>query len=183
MSTQTVQLCTALEFIGGLWLHEIDSETLANLNGGPIRSAYEDLGGFVPVTSDLKTVEELAVDFCQLLIGPKNQVSPVQSVWEDRQFQGDSVDSIREFFKLLPNYHPRSNLVDHLGVELDFVGKLMLALDGDSRRDQIVRQFYCQHLRWCTPFLERVKLQARTDFYRGLATVTGELLDSIEEKT
>jgi len=163
--------------LGGLWLREVDSATLQALGSPSFRDLYEPLGGFVPKDSDGQTIEKLAVEYCELLIGPKGHISPVQSVWADNQLQSETSAAMNRFFQLVPGYQAQSNLLDHLGVQLDFAG--VLQQSEAEATQEILRLFAQQHLIWAYEFLEKVETQTDSNFYLGLTQVTRSLIDLI----
>ena len=126
-------------------------------------------------------LERLQIDYCQLLIGPKGHLSPVESVWASDQFQSKSVDAMQSFFDLLSDYQPPDGFHDHIGVQLDFAGHLLQAADraaqDSDRADDLVNIFVRKRLAWTTPLLQKVKQQAQTTFYRQLAEATECWLD------
>lgn len=172
---------TVLEFLSQLWLREIDAATLHKLNQPGVRTAFEALGGSVPAEMGGATLERLAIDYCQLLIGPKDHFSPVQSIWEEQQFQGDAAASMIRYFKLLDGYQPPIGIVDHLGVQLDFAAQLLLATETEPSAHALVVQYATDHLSWCGSLLNQISEKAETDFYCSLANVTKQVLDTFEE--
>ena len=182
MPPKSLLKSTVYQFLGQLWLHEVDAATLHTLNQPGVRAAFEELGGSVPAELDGATVERLAIDYCQLLIGPQEQLSPVQSIWEEDQFQGDAAASMNRYFQLIDGYQPPIGIVDHLGVQLNFAAQLVLATETEPSAQTLVMQYADDHLKWCDPFLEQVTKKAETDFYRSLARVTKQVLITFEEK-
>jgi len=178
MPQSSVQLSVVVKLLGRLWLHEVDLETLAAIGTADFREAYVDLGGFVSDRIDESMVEQLAVEYCQLLVGPKGHVSPVQSVWTDGQFQSATCSSMRRFFELLPGYAPESNLSDHIGIQLDFLSEL-IARSEVGTTDEIADHFIRTHLTWTTAFFDQIQHRTESEFYRGLATVTRGLIQSL----
>ena len=154
MPPKSLLKSTVLEFLGQLWLREVDAATLHKLNQPGVRTAFEELGGAVPAEIDGATVERLAIDYCQLLIGPKDQLSPVQSIWEEQQFQGAAAASMNRYFQLVDGYQPPIGIVDHLGVQLNFAAQLILATETEPRAQALVMQYGNDHLKWCRSFLE-----------------------------
>lgn len=183
MPPSSLQLSVVLELLGRLWLREVDLETLRQLNQPGVRAAFEVLGGSVPTEIGPESVEQLAVDYCQLLIGPQDQLSPVQSIWESQQFQGAAAASMNRYFQMLEGYEPPSRIVDHLGVQLDFAGRLTLAVENESSGQRIAVQYAKDHLQWCNLLLERMMERAETDFYRGLARITQQVFALFDENS
>ena len=97
------------------------------------KKPYSQLGGCVPEFVDAAVIEQLKVDYCELLVGPKGHISPVQSVWADNQFQSKTAASMNRFFELIPEYKPESNLSDHIGVQLDFLSAILRQTDESNR--------------------------------------------------
>ncbi len=160
-------------------------------------AAFTELGASIPNKIDAATVEELAVDYCQLLIGPKNHIPPVQSIWSEQRFQGNAAASMIRFFELLPEYVPpigtldgvaaNNGMLDHFGVQIDFLGNLLVsgqveAADQDNLTSQLVKQYFAEHLQWSLPVIRKIQNQAETEFYRGMAKITLEVLSTFEEK-
>lgn len=177
--SEDVSLGPAFGLLSQLWLFEVDKAMVHRLRDQPVKEAFESLGGSLPPDDHGSTLERLAIDFCQLLIGPKGQVSPVQSIWQDARFQSQSSVSMHQYFELLPGYDPPNMIVDHLGVQLDFVSKLLAKRGAVEAAQEILGQFVHQHLTWTDPFLDSIRAQAQTDFYRGLANITRNLISIV----
>lgn len=132
--------------------------------------------------------ELLKADHLRLLIGVETvEAPPWESVHlspEHLLFQEETwqVRLWYRRFGLEPaNLHKEPD--DHVGLELTFVAHLAaLALDALDRRDsaafdellQAQRRFLAEHLlRWVPSWCELLRSKAGTDFYRGIALVTG----------
>lgn len=126
-------LGSVAKLLGELWLREVTLQRLQQLHADrSIGDSLKSLGMELPsVNADAvdAKIEELAIDYCQLLIGPKGHLSPVQSVWVAEQFQSSCVDAMKSFFELLPGYQPPGSFHDHIGVQLDFAGSVLIAAD------------------------------------------------------
>lgn len=178
MTQTTNELADVAELIGRLWLREIKVETLAAMSLEAFRVPYQELGGFVPEETHEDMVEDLAIEYCALLIGPKGQISPVQSVWETNQFQSATAASMSRYFELIPGYVADSNLSDHIGVQLDYLSALLRQSE-TATAEEIIQHFSESHLAWTDRFLERVVSSTSSEFYAGLARVTRKLIDSL----
>ena len=95
------QLAAVYELLGHLWGREADRSLLQTLAEPTMKTAWEALGGYSPTEIDEALIEELAVDYCQLLVGPKNHVAPIQSVWEDQTLQSQAVSSMKKYLSLI----------------------------------------------------------------------------------
>ncbi len=175
--------------LGSCWMKEMTHESLSALSGdasSELKEALKKLEWEVPVPTDSEArdgvIEKLAIDYCRLLIGPKGHLSPVESVWATDQFQSETVSAMQGFFDLLPGYHPPISLHDHIGVQLDFAGNLLVAA-GNSEEpeafDPLVA-FSGSRLGWIDGLLRGINSLAQTDFYRGLATATGRWVATVQ---
>ena len=169
-------MSSSFALLSRLWLQEVDAALLHQLQTPKLKASFESLGGHVPSDPDLQTLDGLAVEYCQLLVGPRDHMCPVQSVWEEQMFQSDSVASMQSFFELLPGYQPPSTLVDHIGVQLDFVSKLMLVDSETTELNRVLRRFSASHFRWTDEFFDRIEKTTTSQFYLGLARITRNLL-------
>ncbi|MEM9411742.1 MAG: molecular chaperone TorD family protein [Planctomycetota bacterium] len=174
------QLSSVYHLLSMLWLKEPDQQLLTALSADELKSVIESLGGNVPEEITSEIVEELAIDYCQILIGPQGQVSPIQSVWEQGELQSQASSSMREFFELLPGFEPQNSIPDHFGVQLQFMSELFHAAAEYEDHDLVTQnadEFYQMHLQWAAPFFAAVAEKANTHFYAGLANLTANFLN------
>ena len=183
-SDQT-ELATTCRLVAGFWLNEVDQNRLELLRDLQVQSAWSELGGSVPAeeTQSAETLDRLAADYCQLLIGPKKHLPPVQSVWSDHTFQAKAASSTGRFYELYAGYQPPGTIFDHLGCQLHFAAFLLDQVshgqDHGQVASQVLAQFQREHLTWAEQLLDRVTQKADTEFYRGLAIVTGKLIKEL----
>lgn len=186
-------------FLGRLWSREVDGPVVALLRSGELADAYRAAGGVGPGEGDDPIVlEALALDYCQLFVGPSHPLPPYQSVWTSGQFQGGPVASMERYFDVLgyrPPWtdstrhrietgQPRKLMLDHLGIQLDGFGHALAALsalgEGNEAVEHGLREvassFFRDHLTWPGRLLRVARARAGTDFYRGLIAVTDEFL-------
>ena len=169
--------------LGRLWLREVDAPLLNQLSDGVLGETFVAAGGVSPAPVTGETVESLAVDYCQLFLGPSGHFPPYQSVWEAGQFEGEAAKSVREFAEVV-RYDPTGvlpgGMVDHLGVQLDLMGYLLSG--GLAAEDHVIEEvsnaFYSSHLAWPDTLLSATAERAKTAFYRSMLTLTGAFLDS-----
>ncbi len=168
--------------LADLWLRELTAERVEELSVPDTAVALRSLPLELPQIDDNleENLLELQIDYCQLLVGPKNHISPVESVWTSQQYQSASVDEMKSFFEVLPQYHAPDRFHDHIGVQLDFAGHLLKSAAPTGQNhdsiDDILRVFVDNRLAWTAPFLQKVKHQSQTTFYRQLADATGHWL-------
>ncbi len=203
-SSSRIELAGAVRFIARFWLREVDHIELERLRDPEIRTALTAdrlLDGWLSENSsnDEDLVDELAAEYCQLLVGPRGHLSPVESVNVANQFQGEPAAAMQRYFDLLSGYSPPSSLPDHIGVQLDFVAALLVSnvqvsnhnrdgenQDGEKRErdervvDEIVQRFVSERLAWSSDFFEQVESRSReSGFYRWLARTSIGLVASL----
>ncbi|MEM7454082.1 MAG: molecular chaperone TorD family protein [Planctomycetota bacterium] len=186
------ELAAVARLAARLWLFEVDAEMLSILRNADIVAAFSESGFPVPETladknndaqsaateNDSALIDELAVDFCSLLVGPKGHVPPVESVWRSDRFEGQPAADSRTFFELLPRYQPPSKISDHIGTQLDFVAAVLEADTDEPEVFEIVVRFARQRLEWTAPFLSAVE-RRENKFYCWLAKLTADLIDTL----
>ena len=179
---------TTYQLLARLWLREVDADLLRRLRGSPLREAFTAAGGVLPLGDGVVVIDELAVDYCQLFLGPSNHLPPVQSVWQAGQFHGTPIDSMRQFMDVCgydASGLPSGTMLDHLGVQLDMMGHILRHVteqssttDGRDDVADVANSFFATHLRWPADFLESAGRQAVTDFYRSVVSMTAAFLTS-----
>ena len=117
-----------------LWAKEVDQKTLKLMSQQPFAKAWKQAGGKLPAKVTSEWVESLAVDYCQLLIGPKNHASPVQSVWDQSRYEGDASASMTNYMEFIDGFQPCVKIPDHVAVQLQYAGVLMGMADQSKRK-------------------------------------------------
>lgn len=183
MQTYSLEEAAALagmyRLLGRLWVREIDEATLCELQREPLRTSFEAAGGFLPNEVNANTLEELAIDYCRLLIGPKDHVPPFQSVWQDGQLLGETTTSMSQFMDIV-GYDaaalPDGVMLDHFGVQLDVMGHIFQQFDLQPNAADAIREiadrFHAAHLAWILTPLNSARRKATSDFYRSIIELT-----------
>ncbi|MCH2202016.1 MAG: molecular chaperone TorD family protein [Fuerstiella sp.] len=176
-------LASTYRLLARLWIREVDGQLLTSLLRSPLCHVFTEAGGTLPPGATSSTLEELAVDYCQLFLGPANHLPPFQSVWQRGQFQSESAESMRSYVSIL-GYEPGDLMVDHLGVQLDVMGGLLdFALGAVEHSDDVFdlpATYFAKHLAWMDSLLETSIKRAKTDFYRSTIGMTRDFLCSEE---
>lgn len=170
--------------LASLYQREVDDQQVQELQTEPLMSAWKSVGGVVPKVSD---VEDLAIDFCQIFLGPKNHLPPYQSVWESGQFCADASKSMREYIEIT-RYQAdgvENGMFDHLAIQLDLMAHILEQIHDVASSDpafetlqSVPQRFLAEHLQWPKDLLRLMEKQAETAFYRSLARVTQDFLTS-----
>ena len=119
-------------------------------------------------------VDDLAVQFTQLFVGPKNHLPPFQSVWLERQLDGESAASTRRYGEVLGI----EKASDHLGSQLLMMATILEAeTDDAATQSELAMCFFRDHLSWPEVLLDAV-VQRGDAFYQSVARLTADFLKS-----
>lgn len=187
-SEETAARGCTYHLLARLWLREVDRSLLRELGSPSLRDSFLGAGGSLPVCDDIRTIEELEIDFCRLFVGPKNHLPPFQSVWQSGQFQSATTASMRSFIELVGypiDRLPSGMMADHFGVQLDVMGHILQQFstwrsdpDGLEQVLELANAFFTGHLLWAAELLSATLGRAATEFYRSSALLTRDFLNS-----
>ncbi len=171
-----------------LWLYEVDDEILHQLRCPPLGDAWAEVGGSLPTGESQSIIDELALSYCQLFLGPKNHLPPFQSVWQKGQFQGTSIESMNRAIDVVGydvSSLPTGIMLDHLGIQLDIMGHVLSEIsswpadsDGVDRAWELANSFFAAHLQWAEDLFKTAEQRADHEFYRSCVKLTREFLKS-----
>lgn len=171
-----------------LWLSEIDGPLLAELQHGSLADLAQELEIPIDHGPPELVLEDLAVAYCHLLLGPANHVPPYQSVWTEGQFQSAATTSMQSYLEIVGEQPSDSSMVDHLGIQFSVMTRIISELatcpPGTPRYSELhamAQQFYHDHLSWPTKFLAAAQQATESPFYQGVARITAVFLDQERE--
>lgn len=182
---QRFELTATLALVSWLWAGELGREDLEQLVHSELRGPWQELGGWLPDAGapiEDARVEELAEDYCRVLVGPRDHLPPVQSVWEAGRFESEAAVSMQQFMESVDVFQPCVPIPDHLAVQLQLASRLFsvpLTTLEETERTALVtwaQMFIDRHLQWPAGFLDAVEQSSQTRFYQGLCQVTRRLL-------
>jgi putative dimethyl sulfoxide reductase chaperone len=188
--------CRVYRLFSSLLMKEVDPGMLAALKGDGMAEA---LGELAPGIKDIldsdepeKQQDDLAEEYAALFIVPGG-IPPYESVrlhglmnqkpaWEVEEFYRRCGLVVKEGCRILP---------DHLGMELEFMGYLA-EKEGDAQqcRDErefakwsgFQKEFFQGHIDpWAFDFLRDLQRLAFHPFYKGLASLIVQFLDTEKE--
>ena len=184
-------------FLAMIFRHEVTAETLARMREPEFRAALEADGASIAdevLERDRdELLEDLAVEYTRLFIGPGKHVSPHASVHlggEDGALWEVSTAAVKRYieslgFEFEPGYR---DLPDHVGVKLELMKRLVRAEarawragDGEAVVHclEVQQTFLEQHLlTWLPGFCEKVAASASLAFYREMAELTAAFVGS-----
>jgi TorA maturation chaperone TorD len=144
---------------------------------------------------EAELLEDLAVEYTRLFLGPGKHISPHESVHHQRddgqwgKLWGASTAKVKKFVEStgLTYSEDFKGLPDHIAVELEFMQQLTLReeqawmnADADAAVScrQTEKKFIEGHLvRWIPDFCKNVMQQAELPFYRALAALTRSFIE------
>ena len=183
-------------FLATIFREELSPENLRRVRSTEFMQALGDAG--VDLDSDIaqrpeaELLDEMAVEYTALFLGPGGHVSPHESVHaeSDGALWGRSTGEVKRYIESAGfAYDPEDHgMPDHISVELEFMatlaGKEARAFrDGDygaaSNCLKYQKEFLADHLgAWGPVFCRQVTERAEHPFYRGIADLTAAFLEA-----
>lgn len=177
--------------LGDIWKQEVDAELLVQLRGESCAAALQQVGADLAELDGQRdhVLELLAIDYCQLLVGPADAHSPVQSVWNENRYHGEAFASCQKFYDLLDDrtdaeISVHQAMADHFGLQLHFLGRVLCQMAETSATDaagDLARTFFQLHVSWIPKLLIRVQDSAESRFYKTMARTTIDFLTLVRE--
>jgi len=178
---------------------EPDREFLARLRDPHNARSLSEFGfslepGFQDLPLD-ELIEDLAVEYTQLFVGPGPHLSPHESVHtesgevRDGELWGPQTAKVKAFIEATGLSYADSfhEMPDHISAELEFMRKLTADeaerwQAGDEQNAlgslRIQRRFFNEHLnRWVPRFCQKIIDRKESDFYAKVAELTRAVLD------
>jgi TorA maturation chaperone TorD len=185
--------------LASVYRQEVNADLLHQVKDPQFLGVLSDLG--IQLTSDFlqkpeeELLDDLAVEFAGLFLGPGGHISPHESVHHQRDgvesgmLWGEATAEVKKFIESAGlDYDPEyTGLPDHISVELEFMEALARheeqawSEDDDEealRCLDMERRFLEEHLnRWVPAFCDKVTAAAELSFYRELAGLTRRFIE------
>ena len=182
-----------------IYRREMTSDLLKQIKDPSMLGVLSNLGlklnnGFLE-TPEHQMLEDLAVEYARLFIGPGKHISPHESVHHKRedgrwgQLWGPSTAEVKKIIESagLSYQSEYTGLPDHISVELEFMQQVTLAEEKaweDGDKDQALacleneKKFIEKHLaEWIPDFCDKVINGAESPFYRVMAELTKKFIE------
>ena len=161
-----------------------------------LTAAEAHLGEDFAAQPEAELLEDLAVEYTRLFLGPGKHVHPYAATYlggAGASLCGPTTVWARDFmeragFTLMPEHH---GLPDHVGVELEFMAGMAereaRAIEGSDLEAAaecrwIQKEFLQNHLgRWLPEFCGHAAEHAELTFYREMARLAGRFIESEAE--
>ena len=143
--------------------------------------------------SEEELLEDLAVEYTRLFVGPGEHIAPYAAVYaggDGTSLWNSETSKVRYFirasgFDYRPDFH---DLPDHISVEFEFMQHLAARkaaawdegdLEEAGRLRLLEARFLTEHLaNWIPIICERITVEAEHPFYRALAGLTAGVIQS-----
>ena len=182
-----------------VYRREMTSDLLHQIKDPQFLGVLSDLGielnnGFSR-KPDKELLEDLAVEYARLFLGPGKHISPHESVHHKKegtqsgQLWGESTAEVKKIVEAsgLEYKTEYTGLPDHISVELEFMQHVVMreeqAWKDDDKETALLcqengKKFVDEHLfRWIPKFCEEVITEADLPFYREMARLTKTFIE------
>ena len=155
----------------------------------------EGIGDHLSHKSEAELIEELAIEYTRLFLGPGKHISPHESVHHQRgdgqwgKLWGKSTAEVKKLIEAtgLDYTDDFKGLPDHITVELEFMQQLTLREEQAWKEEDsdkaaacrnVEKKFIEEHLiRWIPTFCEKVMQEAELPFYQAMAELTKSFIE------
>ncbi len=196
---QAQQRSSIYGFLARVYRKELTSEMLAQIKAPGFKEVLSDLevklGDEFYSVSDEELIENLAVEYTRLFLGPGRHISPHESIHYERDdgdwgsLWGASTVEVKKFVESLGLKYKESDrsIPDHISVELELMQKIIekeeQAWSMKNVKDalhylKIEKTFMDDHLsKWIPQFSDKIINEAELSFYREMAGITAKFID------
>ncbi|MCP4627815.1 MAG: molecular chaperone TorD family protein [bacterium] len=186
-------------FLAAVYRQEVTSELLRQIKTQQFQEVLSSLGvklnkGFFQ-DSEKELLENLAIEYTRLFVGPGKHISPHESVHHKKegvqsgQLWGELTGQVKNIIESsgLEYKSEYTGMPDHISVELEFMQQFVQreAQAWEADDDEAARlclknekNFVDQHLSgWIPSFCEKVSSAAEMPFYREMARLTRSFIE------
>lgn len=186
-------------FLAAVYRQELTSELLQQMKDHQFQEILSTLGielsnGFFK-KPEKELLENLAVEYAYLFLGPGKHISPHESVHHKKegsqsgQLWGELTAEVKRIIESsgLEYKSEFTGMPDHISVELEFMQHVVQretqAWEADDDKTALLclkneKNFVDEHLfRWIPEFCEKVIKTAESPFYREMARLTRRFIE------
>ena len=186
-------------FLAAVYRQELTSELLQQMKAQQFQEVLSNLGvklnnGFFQ-NSEKELLENLAIEYTRLFVGPGKHIPPYESVHHKKegvqsgQLWGELTGQVKSIIESagLEYKSEYTGLPDHISVELEFMQQVVQreaqAWEADDDETALrclknEKKFVDEHLLgWIPDFCEKVSTAAEMPFYREMAGLTRSFIE------
>jgi len=194
MSVDAFQRSIIYGFLARVYRKELTLDMLVRIKDSRFTEVLSDLGvqlgdGFY-AKPDEELLEDLAIEYTGLFLGPGRHISPHESIHYERddgdwgKHWGASTVEVKKFVESLGLQYKESDtsIPDHISVELELMQKIISKEkeaweknDGKGALHylKIEKMFMDDHIiQWVPRFCDEITANAELSFYREMAGLT-----------
>lgn len=182
-----------------VYRQEVNSDFLSQIRDPRFLGVLCELGvdwsGDLFEKPDEEVLEDLAVEYARLFLGPGKHISPHESVHHERedgrwgQLWGDSTVEVKKFIETAGfDYRPEfTGMPDHISAELEFMERVTEREGQAWEEEDDDKALYCRNiekrflrdhlLKWVPLFCDKVAEAAELPFYRDFALLTKHFIE------
>lgn len=191
-------------FLAAVYRQELNSELIRQMKEDQFQEVLSDLGvrlnnGFFQ-SSEKELLENLAVEYARLFVGPGKHISPHESVHHKKdgvqsgQLWGELTAEVKRIIESsgLEYKSEFTGMPDHISVELEFMQHVVQreaqAWEADDDKTALLclkneKKFIDEHLFcWIPDFCEKAIKAAELPFYREMARLTHSFIEFEKEE-
>ena len=200
MTEEAFQRGSIYGFLARVFRKELTPDMLARIKAPEFREVLSDmkvkLGDEFFSGPDDKLIEDLAVEYTRLFLGPGRHISPHESIHYERDdgdwgtHWGASTVEVKKFVESLGLEYKETDrsIPDHISVELELMQKVIekekQEWSDTSGKDalhylKIEKMFMDDHImKWVPLFCDKVIADAELSFYREMAELTRSFIQT-----
>jgi TorA maturation chaperone TorD len=182
-------------FLAAVFRAEVTPELLREIRKPEFASALAEagvaLGEHVLSAPEADVLEELAVEYAALFLGPGEHVSPHESVYAEHgtgSLWGEKTAEVLRYIKAAGFEYDESyrGIPDHISVELEFMAELARReAEAWARGDlaaaanclEYEQDFIGEHLAsWVPRFCDKAADLTESEFYRAIVRLTADFI-------
>jgi TorA maturation chaperone TorD len=195
---QAQQRSNIYGFLARVFRKELSTDMLARIKDSGFRDVLSSLevqlGDEFFSAPEEELIENLAVEYTRLFLGPGRHISPHESIHYERddgdwgRHWGASTVEVKKFVESLGLKYKESDtsIPDHISVELELMQKVIekekQAWSTNGGKDvlhylKIEKMFMEDHImKWIPQFCDKVIAEAEFSYYREMAELTKNFL-------
>ncbi len=191
-------------FLAAVYRQELTSELLQQMKDRRFQEVLSNLGvklnnGFFQ-NSEKELLENLAIEYTRLFVGPGKHIPPYESVHHEKegvqsgQLWGELTGQVKHIIESsgLEYKSEYTGMPDHISVELEFMQHVVQreaqAWEADDDETALLclkneKKFVDEHLLgWIPDFCQKVSATAEMPFYREMARLTRSFIEFEKEE-
>jgi len=200
MTEEALQRSNIYGFLARVFRKELTLDMIARIKSPDFREVLSDmkvkLGDEFYSEPDEDLIENLAIEYTRLFLGPGKHISPHESIHYERDdgdwgsLWGASTVEVKKFVESLGLEYKETDrsIPDHISVELELMQKIIekekQAWSENNGKDalhylKIEHLFMKDHLsKWIYQFCDKVIADAELSFYREMAELTKSFIQT-----